>query len=124
MKKLKENIVLFLSLFTSLSTLLCCALPALLVLLGFGAVFAGLTASIPQIIWLAERKGLLFSIGGILLILASFLERKKKKTFYLVTQKNLKPVRKLLIGQKKLLQISYILYAIGFLTAFLLPLLF
>ena len=123
MKKLKENIVLFLSLFTSLSTLLCCALPALLVLLGFGAVFAGLTASIPQIIWLAERKGLLFFIGGILLILASFLERKKENVLSCNAKKS-EACSQTSNWSKKLLQISYILYAIGFLTAFLLPLLF
>mgnify|MGYP001291274494 CR=1 FL=1 len=123
MKKLKENIILFLSLFTSLSTLLCCALPALLILLGFGAVFAGLTASIPQIIWLAERKGLLFSIGGILLFLASLIERKKQDLMA-CNPKSPEACSQTSNWSKKLLYISYILYAIGFVTAFLFPLLF
>ena len=107
MKKLKENIVLFLSLFTSLSTLLCCALPALLVLLGFGAVFAGLTASIPQIIWLAERKGLLFSIGGILLVLAHLKERNN--IIYPAPQTPLKRVHKHLVVKKTSIHLVYIL---------------
>ena len=46
-----------LSLFASTSTLLCCALPALLITLGAGAVMAGLTAAFPGIMWLSANKG-------------------------------------------------------------------
>ena len=38
-----------LSLFTSTGTLICCALPALLVSIGAGAVMAGLIEAVPQI---------------------------------------------------------------------------
>lgn len=58
----------FLSLFTSTGTLICCALPALLVSLGAGAVMAGLIEAVPQITWLGRNKELLFAIAGALLL--------------------------------------------------------
>ena len=60
-----------LSLFGSASTLLCCALPAILVSLGAGAAFAGLTSAFPQLIWLAERKVALFVVAGVLIALSA-----------------------------------------------------
>lgn len=56
-----------LALFASASTLLCCALPALLVTVGAGAVMAGLASSVPGYIWLTERKLELFAVAGALL---------------------------------------------------------
>ena len=58
----------FLSLFTSTGTLICCALPALLVSLGAGAVMAGLIEAVPQITWLGRNKELVFAIAGGLLL--------------------------------------------------------
>ena len=58
----------FLSLFSSISTLFCCALPAFFVLLGFGATFAGLVGAFPQLIWLSEHKLWTFGLGGFFLI--------------------------------------------------------
>lgn len=60
----------FLALFTSTGTLICCALPALLVSLGAGAVMAGLIEAVPQITWLGKNKALVFSIAGMLLAIS------------------------------------------------------
>lgn len=57
----------FLSLFTSAGTLICCALPALLVSLGAGAVMAGLIDAVPQITWLGRNKLMVFVVAGGLL---------------------------------------------------------
>ena len=57
----------WLALFTSFGTLLCCALPILLVTLGFGAVVASLTYQLPWLVTLSENKLWLFSISGLLL---------------------------------------------------------
>ena len=65
---LREATAPTLALFASTSTLLCCALPALLITLGAGAVMAGLTSTIPGIIWLTEHKLILFGVSGALLI--------------------------------------------------------
>lgn len=60
----------FLSLFGSLSTLICCALPALLVTVGMGASLAGFISIFPQITFLSEYKEITFSVAGFLLLLA------------------------------------------------------
>jgi hypothetical protein len=51
-------------------TLICCVLPAVMVAAGAGAALAGLVTAFPQLIWLSERKGLVFSVAGVLLVLA------------------------------------------------------
>ena len=58
----------FLTLFTSTGTLICCALPALLVSLGAGAVMAGLIEAVPQITWMGKNKELVFALAGALLL--------------------------------------------------------
>jgi len=57
----------------SLSTLLCCALPALLISLGLGSVLASLITTVPWLINLSKYKLLTFSISGVLLIIASIV---------------------------------------------------
>ena len=59
-----KHFVAFASLFTSVGTLFCCALPALFVTLGAGATFAGLTNTFPQLIWIGMHKTLVFALGG------------------------------------------------------------
>ena len=64
----------FLSLFTSGGTLICCALPALLVSLGAGAAMAGLVGTFPQIVWLSENKLALFISAAAMLALAGAMQ--------------------------------------------------
>lgn len=65
--KLYSKALPALSLFGSLSTLICCALPALFVGLGMGAVLIGVVSAVPQLIWISENKALVFSLAGIFL---------------------------------------------------------
>ena len=74
MKTIIKKISVFLSLFSSTSTLICCALPALFVGLGAGAVFAGLTSAFSQLIWVSEHKTMIFVAAGLLLSLSGYLE--------------------------------------------------
>jgi hypothetical protein len=74
-----KRLISFLSLFTSASTLLCCALPALFVSLGFGAAFAGLVGNIPQLVWLSEHKTALFVTGAILLTFGGVLQWRARQ---------------------------------------------
>ena len=67
MNKVRESLVNYLTLFGSMSTLICCALPALLVSLGLGAVMAGLASNVPGLIWASENKAILFGLSGIML---------------------------------------------------------
>lgn len=56
------------ALLSSLTTLLCCVLPAVLVALGAGAALAGLVSALPQLIWLSEHKAAVFGAAAILLV--------------------------------------------------------
>jgi phosphoglycerol transferase MdoB-like AlkP superfamily enzyme len=60
----------FLSLFTSASTLVCCALPALFIALGAGAALAGIVGNVPGLIRLSENKDIVFGLAAIMLVLA------------------------------------------------------
>jgi hypothetical protein len=62
----------YFSLFTSLSTLLCRALPSLLVLFGLGASVASALSFMPWLVTLSRHKQWTFSASGILIAL-SFL---------------------------------------------------
>jgi hypothetical protein len=57
-----------LALLASASTLLCCALPALLVSIGAGSALVALTGAVPQLVWLSERKDALFAVSAVLLL--------------------------------------------------------
>jgi len=67
----RDTVLPSLALFGSTSTLLCCALPAVLISLGAGAVMAGLTSAIPGLMWLSAQKNVLFIAAGALLAVSS-----------------------------------------------------
>lgn len=56
-----------LALFTSATTLICCALPAMLVMVGMGAVWSGVIGTVPGITWFGANKTLVFSMTGLVL---------------------------------------------------------
>lgn len=60
------------SLFTSFGTLLCCALPSLLVLFGLGATVASFLSAVPWLVTLSQHKIWVFAISG-LMIAANFV---------------------------------------------------
>jgi hypothetical protein len=63
-----------LSIFTSSGTLVCCALPALLVGIGAGAALSGLVSTVPQIVWLSANKGIVFGVAAMMLVVAGVLQ--------------------------------------------------
>lgn len=65
---MKEKALAVLSLFASTSTLLCCALPALLVTLGLGAVVAGAVSAVPWLVTLSQHKEWVFLGAGLLIV--------------------------------------------------------
>ncbi len=78
LKRFFEPLLSYLALFTSLGTLFCCALPIVFVMLGAGAVFAGLSANFPQISWIAEHKNYIFIFAAIMILLNAFLHFKNR----------------------------------------------
>lgn len=65
-----RSFVPFFSLFASLGTLVCCALPSLLVLIGLGTSVASLLAAVPWLVTLSQHKALTFAVAGALLAAA------------------------------------------------------
>jgi mercuric ion transport protein len=59
----------YFSLFTSVGTLLCCALPSLFVLFGLGALVASTLSFLPWLVTLSRHKQLTFAISGMLIAL-------------------------------------------------------
>ncbi len=115
----KQNLLPMLSLFTSLGTLLCCALPALLVTLGMGAVMAGLISTAPWITALSAYKPVVFAVSGIMIALAGFMQWRSRNApcpIDPIKARACGTLRKLSIG---ILIFSTIIYMIGFFFAFL-----
>lgn len=63
-----------LSLLTSGSTLICCALPATLVAIGSVATLTSLLSTFPQLIWVSEHKEIVFGLAAMMLLLAGYLQ--------------------------------------------------
>jgi mercuric ion transport protein len=57
----------YLSLFTSIGTLLCCALPSLLVLFGLGATVASVLSEAPWLVTMSHHKHWVFIVAGLLI---------------------------------------------------------
>jgi mercuric ion transport protein len=66
----RSALLSYFSLFTSLSTLLCCALPSLLVLFGLGASVASALSFMPWLVTLSRHKQWTFSVSGVLIVLS------------------------------------------------------
>ncbi len=63
----------WLALFASTGTLVCCALPIILVTLGFGSVVAAMTSSLPFLITLSQHKIVVFILSAVLLSVAGWM---------------------------------------------------
>jgi mercuric ion transport protein len=64
---MRGGVLSYFSLFTSLGTLLCCALPSLLVLFGLGATVATVLADVPWLVTLSRHKPWVFLVSGLLI---------------------------------------------------------
>ena len=113
----------YLSLFTSLSTLLCCALPSLLVLFGLGASVASMLSFMPWLVSLSHHKPWVFAISGALILL-SFVQTyaiaprlKRGADVCAVDDPSCDRATRF---SKIALWISTVIYLIGFFAAFLL----
>ena len=123
MSRLKESVFNYFTLFGSLSTLVCCALPALLVSLGLGAVLAGLASNIPALIWVSEHKIQVFIFSGTMLAINGFVLWNGRNAPCPIDPK----LRDACISGRKasrnLYLISLFIFFIGFFFAFIAPIL-
>jgi mercuric ion transport protein len=66
----RATLLNYFSLFSSFSTLICCALPSVLVLLGMGTTVASLLSVAPWLVNLSRHKIWTFSIAGVLIAMS------------------------------------------------------
>jgi hypothetical protein len=121
----KRSALSWLSVFTSGSTLVCCALPAMLVALGAGAALSGLVSAVPQIVWLSEYKAPLFAAAGVMLAVAGIMQWRARRALACPADAELaaacattKDVSLRVWG------VSAVIYLVGVFFAFAAPLLF
>lgn len=110
---------MWLALAASSSTLVCCALPALLVTFGAGAVLASLVSTFPALIWLSHHKLALFLGSGVMLLAGGWLQKRPAAC-------PLDPaMARACVRYKKISKIVYwasvVLYLIGGFFAYILP---
>lgn len=63
----------WITLFVTSTTLVCCAIPIILVSLGFGAVVASLNYNIPALVFLGENKVWTLSISALFLVFLTWV---------------------------------------------------
>lgn len=110
-----------LSLLTSSSTLICCALPALLVSLGAGATLAGLVSAVPQLVWLSAHKGAVFTLAGLMLGVAGALQWRARFLPCPIDPQLAAACRRTRRLSLALYLFSLAAYAIGLTFAYILP---
>ncbi len=121
MDKLKKsNRWGWLVLFTTTSTLLCCALPIVLVSLGAGAVVASVASTAPWLVWLTQHKIWVFAISALLLILAGWSLYRPGRSCPANPELG-KYCTKAHDLNGKIWKISVVLWLIGFLASYILP---
>lgn len=120
----QNNLVPIMGLFTSIGTLLCCALPALLVTLGMGAALAGLVSNVPILITLSEHKAWVFGIAGILIIFSTILQIARRNAPCPIDPLAAKTCMKLRRISVFITAFSGGIYLIGVFFAFIAPKLF
>jgi len=70
----------WLTLFAASGTLICCALPIVLVTLGLGTAVAALTSSFPILMTIAQHKTWVFTVSGVLLLVSGWFTYRPGKT--------------------------------------------
>ncbi len=115
----RQTILPSLSLFTSLGTILCCALPALLVSLGLGAALAGLVGAAPWLSVISDYKPYIFAGAGIMILLAGVMQWQARNAPCPADPLKARACARLRKASWIILGFSTVIYAIGFFFAFI-----
>lgn len=122
MKALKTSGFLnWLTLFASSGTLICCALPSLLVALGMGAAMGGLVTQFPQLIWLSQYKEVVFSVSALLLASSGYLQYRARNEPCPIDPELAKACRTARRWSIWILVLSALIWGVGAFFAFLAP---
>jgi hypothetical protein len=116
---LREIVLEVLTVLSSFTTLLCCALPALLVSLGAGAALATLITAVPQLVWVSEHKIPLFAFAGSMLLLSAISTYRNRNAPCPTDPVQAKSCLRLRRISARVFYLSSVIYLIGFFFAFL-----
>lgn len=114
----RQTILPSLSLFTSAGTLICCALPALLVTLGMGASLAGFIGVFPWITAVSEYKRIVFVMAGIMLSISAILQWRARHAPCPVDPAKARACMRLRKISWGILIVSIVIYSVGVFFAF------
>ncbi|VAW59532.1 hypothetical protein MNBD_GAMMA11-2915 [hydrothermal vent metagenome] len=107
----------WLTLFASSGTLICCALPIILVTLGLGATVASLTSTLPFLIALSQHKIWVFVFSGAMLITSGWVIYRNHQSCP-ADPHQAKICNATKTWNKRIYWFSVILWGIGFIAAF------
>lgn len=115
----------YLGLFSSVGTLVCCALPSLLVLVGLGATVASLLSAAPWLVVLSQQKQWVFAVSA-MLIAANFYYVYRLAPRLLAARgvcaaDDAAACGRATRANRRLLWISALLLLTGFFVAYVLP---
>lgn len=113
----------FLSLFTSTGTLICCALPAVLVALGAGAALSTLVSTVPGLVWVSEYKEAVFVFAGIMLTVSGWLQWRNRFAPCPVDAAQRNACLRTRRSSAMVYGVSLVVFMVGGFFAFVLPLL-
>lgn len=109
------------ALFASSGTLVCCALPALLVSLGAGATLSSLVAAVPQLVWLSEHKEAVFGFAAAMLLAAGAMQWRGRTAPCPIDPAGRAACLRTRAWSRRVYLASVALFAIGGIFAFVLP---
>lgn len=115
----KDQSVTWFTLFTTTGTLICCALPIILVTLGLGATVAAMTSAFPILIMLSQHKVWVFAFSALMLLVSGWLMYRPGR--HCSADPNLaEKCTTALKWNKRIYWISVGMWGIGFMAAYLL----
>lgn len=115
----KQTLMPTLSLFTSVGTLVCCALPALFVTLGAGAALAGIVSTAPWLIALSKYKVWTFGISGVLILISGIMRWNARNAPCPIAPEQAKACMRLRKVSGWIYWLSVAIWCVGFFFAFI-----
>jgi len=110
--------VSWLTLFASTGTLICCAVPIVLVTVGLGATVAAMTSNFPIIMSLSQQKAWVFGVSALLLVTSGWLLYRSFRSCPAdpAEARSCKRVHNM---NRRVLRLSAAIWSVGFFAAYL-----
>lgn len=114
----QQGMSTWLTLFASTGTLVCCALPIMLVSLGLGATVVAMTSAFPFLITLSQHKEWVFAGSGIMLLLSGWLIYRSGRVCPVDPELG-RICNRAQVWNRRIYWSSVVIWGVGFFAAFL-----